>query len=278
MNIVNAAAYKFVELDDLQNLRSELQSRSNALGLKGTVLLAPEGINLFIAGTRGGIDGFKAFVLADPRFADVSFKESFSEEQPFNRMLVKVKREIIPFAVPEVTPAQNPAPRVSALQLKRWLDEGRPLLLLDARNDFEVELGTFRGARQLGLESFRQFPDAARQLSSEDRPIVTFCTGGIRCEKAAALLLQRGFREVYQLDGGILRYFEEVGGDHFDGECFVFDKRVAVDAKLQPTGTTQCYVCQSVLSVVDQRSADYVPNVACPYCERKHGNRATTSP
>ena len=176
------------------------------------------------------------------------------------------------------TPTQNPAPRVAALQLKRWLDEGRPLLLLDTRNEFEVELGTFRGARRLGLESFRQFPDAARQLLPDDRPVVTFCTGGIRCEKAAALLLQRGFGEVYQLDGGILRYFEEAGGAYFEGECFVFDKRVAVDAQLKPTGTAQCYVCQSVLSVVDQRSKEYVANVACPYCYQKQRNRPTAAP
>lgn len=266
MRFLNASAYRFVELDGLPGLRAALRDRALAAELKGTILLAPEGINLFLAGTHEKLEAFLAHLLADPRFTGMPVKKSVSDHQPFNRMLVKVKREIVTMNRPEIRPAGRPAPRLAPLELKKWLDEGREVLLLDARNQFEVELGTFEGAVSLGLESFSDFPQSAERLDRKDKPIVTFCTGGIRCEKAAPWLIARGFREVYQLDGGILKYFEECGAAHFKGECFVFDKRVALDAGLKETGTAQCYACQAVVTPGEQASPDYAMGRSCPHC------------
>jgi len=270
MQILNAAAYKFVTLADLPGLRARLHQRALGLGLKGTILLAPEGINLSLAGAADKLEAFLAFLLADRRFAGMPVKRSDSEEQPFNRMLVKIKHEIIALRRPDIDPARNPAPRLDPRELKRWLDEGRELLLLDTRNRFEVELGTFDGAVGLDLDSFSELPRAAERIDRrwKERPVVTFCTGGIRCEKAAPLLIDLGFRQVVQLDGGILKYFEDCGGAHFSGECFVFDKRVALDDGLKQTGTTQCYACQAVVTVAAQRSPDYVLGISCPHCKR----------
>jgi len=154
------------------------------------------------------------------------------------------------------------------LAVRQWLDEGREVLLLDTRNRFEVGLGTFKGAADLKITSFSQFPQATEPLLEKwkDKPIVSFCTGGIRCEKAAPLLLKQGFRQVWQLDGGILKYFERCGGAHYEGECFVFDKRVALGPDLEPTGTAQCYACQAVLTPAEQQSPDYVFGEHCPHC------------
>jgi UPF0176 protein len=236
MQFTNLAGYKFVPLDGLPALRDVLRNRCGELGLKGTILLSPEGINAFVAGIPADIETFKAGLRADERFAGLQFKESRSATQPFRRMLVKIKPEIITLRVPGLDPAGRPAPAVAPRELKRWLDEGREVVLLDTRNGFEVEAGTFRNAVHLGLKSFGQFPRAAEGLDPalKDKTIVAFCTGGIRCEKAAPLLIDRGFREVYQLEGGILQYFEECGAAHFDGRCFVFDERASLDGDLQP--------------------------------------------
>ena len=268
MQVLNVSAYKFVVIEHPAGLRLALKERADGLGLRGTILLAHEGINLFIAGGKVDVEAFMAALEADERFMGIPTKLSWSEEQPFNRMLVKVKREIIPLRRPEVDPSRDPAPRLSPEELKTWLDEGREVLLVDTRNDFEVELGTFSGARNLRLSSFAEFPAKADALEPEwkNRPVVTFCTGGIRCEKAAPLLARAGFSDVYQLDGGILNYFERCGGAHFEGECFVFDKRVALGPDLKPTGTAQCYICQSVLTPEEQTSPDYVFGERCPRC------------
>lgn len=236
MQFINLAGYKFVALDGLPELRSALASRCQALGLKGTILVSPEGINMFVAGTAEASTRFQAYVREDPRLADLKFKESRSDYPPFRRMLVKIKKEIITLRVPGVDPAAHRAPAVSPGVLKRWLDEGRDLVLLDTRNAFEVETGSFRNAVHLNLQSFGEFPGAADRLLPEmrNKTIVTFCTGGIRCEKAAPVLIGKGFREVYQLDGGILQYFEDCGDAHFEGRCFVFDQRNALDGRLQP--------------------------------------------
>ena len=238
MNILNIAAYRFVALDDLAPLRAALATRAAELQLKGTVLLAAEGINLFLAGAAESVEAFLHTLRADARFAPIEVKRSWSEQQPFKRLLVKIKREIVSMRRPEIKPAQAPAPRLAPAELKRWLDEGREVVLLDTRNQFEVEMGTFENTLALGLKSFSDFPDATKSLPQElkHRPIVTFCTGGIRCEKAAPWLISAGFREVYQLDGGILNYFEQCGGAHFRGGCFVFDERVTLDARLRPAG------------------------------------------
>ena len=270
MNFLNIAAYRFVALDDLPAMRERLRERAQARDLKGTILLAPEGINLFLAGEAAQMEAFFARLAHDPRLAGMQLKRSWSEEQPFNRMLVKIKREIIRMDRPDIRPADMPAPRLAPQDLKAWLDEGRDFLLLDARNEFEVALGTFRGARSAGVKSFTDFPRAAAALPEADkhRPVVTFCTGGIRCEKAAPLLEEMGFNEVYQLEGGILGYFEACGADHFNGECFVFDKRVGLDAALRETGTTQCYACKAVVTVAEQQSPDYVYGKSCPHCRK----------
>lgn len=235
MSILNIAAYKFVPLCAPAALRDELRLLCHARELRGTILLSVEGINLFIAGVPDAVEALIARFKGDSRFSDMTYKRSFSRTVPFKRMLVKVKREIIAGKHPGELP---PAPRLSAHQLKRWLDEGRPLTLLDTRNAFEVEVGTFRGARDLALGNFREFAEKTSQLRTQALagPIVTFCTGGIRCEKAAPMLLAQGFRDVYQLDGGILEYFQQCGGAHYDGNCFVFDERAALTPQLEEAG------------------------------------------
>jgi UPF0176 protein len=235
MHFVNLAGYKFVSLDDLPALRESLLARCRELELKGTILLSPEGINVFVAGPAAATEAFQAWLRGDARLASLRFKQSRSTIRPFRRMLVKIKPEIITLRVPGLDPAASPAPAVAPRELKRWLDEGRDVVLLDTRNGFEVEAGSFRNAMSLGLASFGGFPRAvdAMDPTLKDKTIVAFCTGGIRCEKAAPLLIAKGFRNVYQLDGGILQYFEECGNAHFEGRCFVFDERTSLDGNLQ---------------------------------------------
>jgi len=268
--IINISCYKFVELDQLLERKTAIRRRAVELNLKGTVLLSQEGINLFVAGPQLSIRDFVAFLREDSAFCDLQPKESINEYQPYNRMLVKIKREIIAFGIEGVAPMVRTSPKLSAVELRRWLDEGRKVHLLDTRNDYEYDLGTFDNAIKLGLDHFREFPDAIARLPEglKDEPIVMFCTGGIRCEKAGPFMEMAGFRNVYQLDGGILKYFEEVGGDHYHGECFVFDQRVAVDPALKETPTTQCYVCQAVVTSEQQQSLQYVAGKSCPACFR----------
>ena len=239
--VLNVSAYHFVPLPDAATLRERLLARAQALGLKGTILLAEEGINLFLAGDAGAVRTLLAELRADPRLADLQAKESWSDSVPFRRMLVKRKREIIRMNHPAVQPAAGRAPALDAKTLKRWLDQGRddagrPLVLLDTRNTFEVDQGTFEGAVDWGLARFSDFPQALQQHlpDLEGRTVVSFCTGGIRCEKAALVLREAGLPEVWQLDGGILKYFEETGGAHFRGTCFVFDERQSLDPQLAP--------------------------------------------
>lgn len=233
MNIRNIAGYKFINLTDLSALRTHLLEQCLAGQLKGTILLSPEGINLSLAGTIPAVEALVAILAADERFADMNFRVSYSDFQPFKRMKVKVKKEIIAFRQPEIRPELQRASTIAPQQLQQWLHEKKDFLLLDTRNDYEIELGTFVGATTLHLNDFCEFPAAAQQLP-RTKPIVMFCTGGVRCEKAGLHLLNQGFSEVYQLEGGILNYFAEVGGAHYSGGCFVFDERVAVNADLQP--------------------------------------------
>ncbi len=235
--IVNLAAYKFVRLNSLDELREALRDLTARLDLKGTILLSPEGINLFLAGTRAAVDEFAAALQADPQIGPVEFKESLTDHQPFGRMLVKLKKEIIAFGVEGIDPSQRTSPKLPAKELKQWLDEGRPVTLLDVRNDYEVELGTFTDAEPIGVDHFGDFPAAVDNLPADRKQetVVMFCTGGIRCEKAGPYMERAGFENVFQLEGGILKYFEECGDQHYTGECFVFDDRLAVDGNLQPT-------------------------------------------
>ena len=237
MNILNIAAYRFVAVENPAQLRAALKACAAELGLKGTILIAPEGINLFLAGAAAKVEAFLQTLRADARFAAIEVKRSWSAEPPFRRLLVKIKREIVSMRRPEVDPGA--APRLAPEELKRWLDEGREVVLLDTRNQFEVDLGAFEHTLSLELKSFSEFPHATPTLPQalKHRPVVTYCTGGIRCEKAAPWLISQGFREVYQLEGGILNYFEQCGGAHFRGECFVFDERVALDPGLRASGS-----------------------------------------
>ncbi|MGA0609131.1 sulfurtransferase [Caldimonas sp. KR1-144] len=243
-DVLNIAAYKFVALDELPALRQRLLDAASASALRGTILLAEEGINLFLAGDAAAVRDFVAAELrGDPRFADLEVKESWSAATPFRRLRVRIKREIIRMDRPAIRPAAGRAPAVDAATLARWLDAGRDdagreLVMLDTRNGFEVDAGRFRGALDWRLSRFGEFPAAleAHAASLRGKTVVSYCTGGIRCEKAALLMREQGLEHVLQLDGGILRYFEQVGGRHFDGECFVFDQRVALDERLAPAG------------------------------------------
>jgi UPF0176 protein len=267
-DVVNFSAYKFAPLENLPALQEQLRAVATAGELRGTILLSPEGINLFVAGERAALGALLDTIRRVPGLGDLTPKESLSAEKPFNRMLVKIKKEIIAFGVEGIDPARHPTTKLAAKTLRAWLDEGRPLTLLDTRNDYEVKMGTFRGARSAGIANFRDFPAAVAQLPAElkEQPIVMFCTGGIRCEKAGPFMEKSGFRQVFQLDGGILKYFEECGSAHYDGECFVFDRRVAVDPELQETDSVMCFACQMPLTAAEQADPRYVPGRSCPHC------------
>jgi len=274
--VINLSGYKFAPLADLVPLRDRLRVLSASLALRGTILLSSEGINLFIAGTRESTDALLAALRQVPGLEDLNLKESVSDDQPFNRMLVKIKKEIIAFGIDGIDPARRPTPKLSPRLLKQWLDEGRPITLLDTRNDYEIRMGTFKGAIPAGIDHFREFPAAVGKLpaSIKEQPIVMFCTGGIRCEKAGPFMERAGFSHVHQLDGGILKYFEECGGAHYSGECFVFDRRVGVDADLRETNSVLCYNCQLPLTEAEQQHPHYVPDVSCPHCHGENQNRS----
>lgn len=270
---VNIAAYKFITIDDTEALRPQYQDKCNALSLRGTVLLTPEGINMFLSGTREHIDAYLDWVRADARFADLEWKESFSAEQSHKRMLVKIKKEIITMRMPLIKPELGRAPSVDPRTLKRWLDQGhddagKPVVMVETRNDFEVDVGTFTKTVDFRIKKFTEFPEviARHKNDFEGKTIVTFCTGGIRCEKAAIHMQNVGYDNVYQLDGGILKYFEEVGGDHYTGDCFVFDYRTALNPRLEPTETAQCFACRAVVTPREQLSPKYVVGKSCPHC------------
>ncbi len=267
-SIVNIAAYKFFRWDHLELHRDELKSLCKQLELKGTILLSSEGINLFLAGARESIDSFLLRLRSLPELVDFPVKESLTDYQPFNRMLVRIKREIIPVGAEGIQPAPNAAPKISPRVLKQWLDEKRPIALLDTRNDYEVELGTFENAIDLNIKNFREFPKATHDLSVDikKQPVVMFCTGGIRCEKIGPYMKGLGFEEIYQLDGGILKYFEECSHAHYRGDCFVFDQRVAVAPSLEPSDTSECFACKRPLLPADLQSEKYDVGVSCPKC------------
>ena len=237
--ILNIAGYKFVELEQPQELQQRLQAAAAARRLRGTILLAHEGINLFLAGSGEDVESFLAMLRGDPRFADFQATRTWSATQPFGKLRVKVKREIIRMNQPAIRPARQRAPAVPPATARRWLDqghddEGRALVLLDTRNGFEVDHGSFAGALDWRLRSFSDFPQAlqANRACLEGKAVLSFCTGGIRCEKAALHMRESGLENVWQLDGGILKYLQETGGAHFEGACFVFDQRESLDTQL----------------------------------------------
>lgn len=252
MSVLNIAAYRFACLADPASWVAPLGARCTELGLKGTIIVADEGINVFLAGRDADIEAFLAWLAVDATFVDregraaltdLEIKRSRSDAQPFGRLLIKLKPEIVTMRRPSVKPGEGRAPSIAPERLAAWLarghdDDGRPIVLLDTRNAFEVDHGTFEGARHLGLERFDAFPDAVAPLRAElgGETVVTFCTGGIRCEKAALYMRDAGFSRVLQLEGGILNYFEKVGHVHWRGDCFVFDERVALDTGLKGSG------------------------------------------
>jgi UPF0176 protein len=237
--VLNISAYLFTPLHDTHDLRLACLDMAQDLHLKGTILIAEEGINLFLAGPPQDVRAFVQWLQQDTRFASVKPKDSWSAHQPFQKLLVKVKNEIIRMNHPTIQPQHGRAPAVPATTVKRWLDQGhddqgRPVVTLDTRNDFEVDAGAFAGAIDWRLTKFSEFPEAAAAHLHElkDKTVVSYCTGGIRCEKAAIYLRELGLEQVYQLDGGILKYFEEVGSAHYQGDCFVFDERRGVHPDL----------------------------------------------
>ncbi len=242
-SILNISAYKFVSLSAPEVWRESIRSQAARCGLKGTVLLAPEGINLFVAGAEAGVREFVAWLHAQPPFADLEIKPSWSDAVPFGKLLVKVKPEIIRMNHPTIKPQDQRAPAVDGATLARWLDAGvddagREVVTLDTRNAFEVDHGRFANAIDWRIGKFGEFPAALQAHRAElaGKTVVSYCTGGIRCEKAALLMREAGIEHVLQLDGGILKYFEQTGGAHFQGHCFVFDQREALSDTLAPIG------------------------------------------
>ena len=266
---VVAALYRFVTLDDYREMREPLLDLCRAQGVKGTLLLAGEGINGTIAGTREGIDAVLDYLRADPRLAALEHKESLDEEMPFYRMEVKLKKEIVTMGVEGIDPN-----RVVGTYVKPedWNDliNDPDVVLIDTRNDYEYELGTFKGAVDPHTASFREFPQYVREHldPGKQKKVAMFCTGGIRCEKASAFMLQEGFEEVYHLQGGILKYLEEVpeSESSWQGECYVFDNRVAVNHDLEKGSYDLCYGCRMPITEADKASEKYRPGVSCPRC------------
>jgi predicted sulfurtransferase len=237
----NISGYLFATLaqERQEELRAAWQQACEQHEVTGTILISPEGINAMLCGPAPGVEAVVATVRSADEFGGIEFKYSASALRAFRRLKVKLKPEIITFRRDGISPAEKPAPKLSAEELKQWYDEGRDFVIIDTRNEFEYHYGTFRGALNPHIRKFYDFPEAVEQMREAigDRPVVTFCTGGIRCEKAAPWMLENGFARVYQLDGGIIRYFENCGDEHWVGSCFVFDERVALDGDLeeQPT-------------------------------------------
>jgi UPF0176 protein len=266
--IHNIAGYRFVNLDDRDELQTYYRSVCEDLGLKGTILLAPEGINFFLAGTERSAEAFVNHLERDVRFKQIPLKRSFTDYQPFNRMNVRKKTEIISVGIEDIKPSESTGDEILPEEFKTMLDNGTPVHVLDTRNDYELRVGTFEQSIDLDIRTFRAFPEAISKLpeSMKNEEIVMFCTGGIRCEKASAIMIDAGFTNVKQLKGGVLGYFEAVGGAHWNGDCFVFDQRVAVNSELEETEVVICFACREPLSSDEQASEHYNIGKSCPYC------------
>ena len=266
---VVAALYKFVTLDDFEALREPLLDHCREAGTRGTLLLAREGINGTIAGSRDAIDSVLAYLRADPRLADIEHKESFDETMPFHRMKVKLKREIVTMGVEGIDPNTVVGTYVDPADWNALIADPE-VVLIDTRNDYECDIGSFRGAIDPRTTNFREFPAYVRENldPARQRKVAMFCTGGIRCEKASAFMLKEGFEEVYHLRGGILKYLEEVPAKDsaWEGECFVFDNRVSVDQDLNKGRYDQCYGCRHPITDDDKASGHYEKGVCCPHC------------
>jgi UPF0176 protein len=278
--IVVAALYKFVTLKDFASLRQPLLAAMKAHGVKGTLLLAEEGINGTISGSRSAIDGFLAVLRSDARLADIDHKESYCDKDPFYRSKVKLKKEIVTIGVVGVDPNKQAGTYVSPVDWNTLIADP-DVLLIDTRNDYEVALGTFEGAADPGTSSFGEFPKFVGENldPARHRKVAMFCTGGIRCEKASSYMQSQGFREVYHLKGGILKYLEEVPKEQskWQGDCFVFDHRVAVGQGLVPSGIELCHGCRMPLDPADRFSELYEEGVSCPKCFATLSERSKAS-
>jgi UPF0176 protein len=267
--VIVAALYKFVTLEDFHELREPLLDACREAETFGTLLLAREGINGTIAGSRAGIDRVLAYLRSDSRLADLEHKESVDESMPFYRMKVKLKKEIVTMGVPGIDPNEAVGTYVSPGDWNELLSDPE-VLLIDTRNDYEYGIGSFRGAIDPRTTTFREFPEFVRTHLDprKQKKVAMFCTGGIRCEKASAFMLKEGFEEVYHLQGGILKYLEEVPEQDsiWEGECFVFDNRVAVNHRLEKGRYDQCYGCRHPITEEDKLSEKYQKGVCCPRC------------
>ncbi len=268
MNIANITGYKFTPIDDELLLRETILKYSTDLNLKGTVLISSKGLNFSVSGTKKNIDNFIVFIHSDKRFSDVDIKITYNKYQPFRKMLVRIKKEIISMGVEEINPFQFTGQKISPKELNNKLDNNEEIVLLDTRNEYEVRLGTFKNALDLDLDSFRDFPEEIEKLREElnGKEVVMFCTGGIRCEKASALMLENGFENIKQIEGGVINYFKETGGKYWNGDCFVFDDRVALNKNLVETDYVLCFRCREPLNKEELGSEKYKIDEYCPYC------------
>ena len=268
---LNIAGYKFEQLDSLDTLIPEFQDKCDELALKGSVYLSPRGINFSISGTEANIKQYIEFMENDSRFLNIPLKRTYSETQPFRRMKVRLKKEIISLGRDDIDPRELTGEYVTPQELLSMYENNEDVVVLDTRNEYETRVGLFENAVNLQLDTFRDFPKAIEQLPEEykEKQIVMYCTGGIRCEKASAVMLKAGFTDVKQLEGGVLDYFKETGGKYWNGDCFVFDERVALDTDLNETEYIYCYICREPLSAEEKASTDFKINEYCPYCIKK---------
>jgi len=266
---VVATLYKFVKMPDFADKKDPLLSYCQSQGIKGTILLAAEGINGTIAGSRAGIDSVLAFLRSDPRLADLEHKESYTDIQPFERMKVRLKAEIVTMGLPEVDPNNQVGTYVSPQEWNDLISDPE-VIVIDTRNDYEVNIGTFKNAQNPKTKSFRDFPEyVSNNLDpNQHKKVALFCTGGIRCEKASSLMLSQGFAQVYHLKGGILKYLESVPAEEslWEGECFVFDDRVAIRHGLELGTHELCFCCGYPIAEKDKASPQYEEGISCPHC------------
>ena len=271
LDVLNIAGYKFEPLSDIDSLVREFQLVCDDLELKGSVYLSPNGINFSLAGSEESVEQYLLFMEQDERFLNIPLKKTYSETQPFRRMRVRPKKEIISLGRDDINPRELTGDYVTPQELYAMYENNEDVIVLDTRNEYETRVGLFENAVDLQLDTFRDFPNAIEQLPDEykDKKIVMYCTGGIRCEKASAVMLKAGFSDVKQLEGGVLDYFKETGGKYWNGDCFVFDERVALDTDLNETEYIYCYICREPLSPEEKASPDFKINEYCPFCVDK---------
>lgn len=269
MKYIIAALYKFARLDDYKKMREPLLKKMRNFDIKGTLLLASEGINGTISGTRKNIDTILDYLESDERLAGLQHKEYYSDEHAFYRTKVKLKKEIVTMGVEDIDPTKHAGTYLSPEKWNQLLNEP-DVILIDTRNHYEVKIGSFKGAVNPEIKSFRDFPEwIDKNLdSTKHKKVAMFCTGGIRCEKSTSLLNKKGFEDVFHLQGGVLKYFEEIDNEKskWNGECFVFDQRVSVDQNLNQGEYDQCYACRMPISEDEKTSEFYEPGVSCPHC------------